>query len=424
MNKTTIFNKTITNKQNYINNVTPKEMKTHDGKSFTRNRSLTLKRMMSILLQGITKALQLQLDDYYEGIGCKGETVSKQAFSKARTNLDPNIVKESFLITTRLLSSCDDLDFYKGKYRLCAIDGSATALDNAEPLREHFGCSGRKATATTALTSLCYDPLNNTILDGGIYPYATDERTAARAHIKAVGELPLLKGIENLYIFDRGYPSKEFMSELLNSDIKFLFRVRKKFNLDIDDVAKKEKVSFSYNGKDYQVRVFKINLPSGETETLVTNVGGKYLKHKEAGELYFKRWCIETKFNSLKNKLELENMSGRRPITVYQDFWAKLDIANTIAALEFSTNEAIEAQTSDNNNIYRQTTNENRLISHFSKRYADLLCEPDKNKRRALFDELVRDITKYPVEVKPDRAFIRKTPRKMKFHDRLKRVLR
>ena len=63
------------------------------------------------------------------------------------------------------------------------------------------------------------------------------------------------------------------------------------------------------------------------------NLKDKYLKYEEATELYFKRWAIETKFNSLKNKLELENISGRRPITVYQDFLAKIDIANTMAAL-------------------------------------------------------------------------------------------
>jgi len=148
------------------------------------------------------------------------------------------------------------------------------------------------------------------------------------------------------------------------------------------------------------------------------------LKRWEAGELYFNRWGIETKFNSLKNKLEHENMSGRRPVTVYQDFWAKLDLANTMAALEFATDEAIEAETADTDNKYRQTTNENRLISHFSKRYTDLLYEPDDNKRMALFAALVADIAKRPVEVKPDRTAPRNKPRKMKFCDRIKRALR
>jgi len=55
-------------------------------------------------------------------------------------------------------------------------------------------------------------------------------------------------------------------------------------------------------------------------ETLVTNLSEEELPYDKAEELYFKRWGIETRFNSMKNNLELENMSGRREVTVLQDF--------------------------------------------------------------------------------------------------------
>jgi len=201
-------------------------------------------------------------------------------------------------------------------------------------------------------------------------------------------------------------------------------RVRKGFNHDFDLVAKKEKITFTYNGKAYQVRVFNITLDSGEKEILVTNLRGKYLKRREAGELYFRRWGIETKFRSLKSKLELENMSGRRPVTVYQDFWAKLDLANTAAALEFATDNAIQEVAAGRDAKYDKTTNENRLITNFTDRYLDLMCEPDESKRLSLFDELVRDIAARPEDVKPDRASPRSIPRKRRFCDRYKRALR
>ena len=44
-----------------------------------------------------------------------------------------------------------------------------------------------------------------------------------------------------------------------------------------------------------------------------------YLKADDAPELYFTRWKIEVKYDSLKKKLELENMSGRRVVTTYTD---------------------------------------------------------------------------------------------------------
>jgi hypothetical protein len=357
-------------------------------------------------------------------IGHMEEVVSKQSFSKARTNLDPDIVKSSFMITAQTLSGCDDLELYRGKYRLCAIDGSDIVLDNAKELLEHFGGSGSKSDCVKALSSLCYDPLNNIILDGGLYPYGTSERDAARSHFENVNALPLPSGAENLYIFDRGYPSKELFAEMIDGKMCFLMRVRKKFNTEFDTSCRNEKVYFEHNGKQYYVRVFKVTLDSGEEEILVTNLKAKHLSRKEAAELYFKRWGIEVKFDSLKNKLELENMSGRRVVTTYQDFWAKPDLANTMAALEYATDDAIDDKSADSTNKYTQRTNENRLITKFSSSYIEILNTENPVERLSLFDELVEDIARRPVEVKPDRKFERKTPRKKKFCDRRKRVLR
>jgi hypothetical protein len=424
MKKREVFKVLLDVKRSFIEKLKPADIAGYAGKRFSRKRRLWLGRLLLIILRCSPYALQIRLDDYFREIGHKEEVVSKQALSKARTNLDPEIVKASFVLTAKTLSECEDLELYRGKFRLCAFDGTDVALDNNEELLGYFGGSGRNNDCAMAMASLCYDPLNNIILDGGIYPYGTGERDAARNHFTAVSALPLPKGAENLYIGDRGYPSKELFAEMIDSGKFFLMRVRKKFNHNFDIVTKKEKVTFEYSGKKYRVRVFNITLPSGEKEILVTNLPGKYLKHKEAGELYFKRWGIEVKFDSLKNKLELENMSGRRVVTTYQDFWAKLDLANTAAALEYATDEIIQEKTAGSKNKYQQRTNENRLITNFSDRYIELMTMNDMDERLALFDELVSDISARPVEVKPDRYYQRKTPRKKKFCDRRKRVLR
>ena len=419
-----MFNEIIRLKRKFIETLSPRDMKNHDGKSFTRKRGLTLDRLLTIILRCSPFSLQIRLDDFFEEIGHKEETVSKQALSKSRTNLDPGIVRESFLVTTNAILRCDDLELFKKKFRLCAVDGSEVALDNADALFRHFKGSGRNKDCVAAMASLCYDPLNNVILDGGIYPYGHGEREAARAHFAAVSELPVPKGARNLYIFDRGYPSKELMAEMIDAGMSFLMRVRRKFSAGFDFAGKKSNVYFTLGGKIYKVRVFNVTLETGETETLVTNVSNRYINHKDVGELYFERWKIEVKFDSLKNKLELENMSGRRPVTVYQDFWAKLDIANTAAALEFATNEAIDEKSAANGNKYAQITNENRLLTKFTDRYLKLLGIGDADKRLDLFDELVSDIAKYPAEIKPGRSSSRDNPRKKKFCDRRKRVLR
>ena len=424
MKKREIFATLISLKKAFIEALTPDRIKNNGGKSFTRMRALWLARLVTLILRCSPYGLQTRLDDYYKEIGHKQEVVSKQAFSKARTKLDPDILKRSFVLTAKTLSGCDDLELYRGRYRLCAIDGSDIILDNAKELLEHFGGSGSKKDCATALASLCYDPLNNTVLDGGLYPYGTGEREAARKHFEAIEALPLPRGVKNLYLNDRGYPSKELFAEMIDAGRCFLMRVRKNFNHGFDLSCRNEKVYFNHNGKLYYVRIFKVVLDSGEAEILATNLKEKHLSRKEMAELYFKRWGIEIKFDSLKNKLELENMSGRRVVTTYQDFWAKLDLANTTAALEFASDEAIEERSANQNNKYKQTTNENRLISKFSDNYIELLMEENEQKRLEMFDELVAEISRRPVEVKPGRKAPRKPPKKKKFCDRRKRVLR
>jgi hypothetical protein len=364
--------------------------------------------------------LQLATDALFEAINCAEESVSKQAVSKARGNLDPDFVKTCFATVVKEGVSCSDMELFKGKYRLCAIDGSDIALDNAPALKEEFGCSGSAKNATTAMASIAYDPLNNWILDASLSPYRTSERTAAREHIAAVSALDTKK---NLFILDRGYPSREFLAELIDARHKFVMRVRRKFSLDFDAARQDEKVAFAWAGKTYHVRVIKVELSSGETETLVTNLSAKTFPTVEAGPLYFKRWSIETKFDSLKNRLALENMSGRRPITVYQDFWATMYIANIFAALQYRTDAVIFAKTQGSGNKYAQKTNETRLIKKFRDRFIICLTELSLSKRKRIMDALIADIVRDTTQIKPGRSSPRRRPRVMRFHDRRKSVL-
>lgn len=392
-------------------------------KNFTRNRNLTCSRLLLLIASGIRLPLQLATDNFFVAIGHKEDTVTKQAVSKARTNFNPDIIKELFTDTAKGFSKCDDLVLWNKKYRLCAIDGSDIALDNAFDLKEYFGCSGRAKNATTGMCSIAFDPLNNVILDASLDPYITDERTASKKHIENVLKLPTKRGIHNLFLMDRGYPSREFIGELMNKKHKFVMRVRNKFNLDFDAVKNDETVAFTWKSKVYRVRVIKVALKTGEIETLVTNLDQKELPKEQAGTIYFERWSIETKYDSLKNKLELGNFSGRRVVVVMQDFWATMYLANLITSIECQTDSIIAAKTAEKDNKYEQTTNENRLISKFREAFFKCLLEVSVAKRTRMFEDLVDDIARRPVEIKPDRIVPRKIPRKIKYHDRRKSVI-
>ena len=64
------------------------------------------------------------------------------------------------------------------------------------------------------------------------------------------------------------------------------------------------------------IRIINIELPTGEIETLATNLFDKSMTIDDFKEIYNKRWTVETNYDKLKNKLETENFSGRRKIII------------------------------------------------------------------------------------------------------------
>jgi IS4 transposase len=63
--------------------------------------------------------------------------------------------------------------------------------------------------------------------------------------------------------------------------------------------------------EDIKTRVIVFRLQSREREALITNVEEGELEPAVFPELYYKRWPVETKYNQVKQKFELENFYGR-----------------------------------------------------------------------------------------------------------------
>ena len=105
-----------------------------------------------------------------------------------------------------------DLNTYKG-YRISAIDGSTIELQNTKELRKAFGYAenGKEEIARAKISEI-YDMENNIIIDAIIDKYDTQEQELAIRYIEKLKEL----GLHNdLILFDRGYPSKEFIATLI-----------------------------------------------------------------------------------------------------------------------------------------------------------------------------------------------------------------
>jgi hypothetical protein len=162
-------------------------------------------------------------------------------------------------------------------------------------LREYYGATGNELSAATARASVPYDIENDIIADARLEPLGVDERSLAKEHLKALTDTRLGLGERRpIVVFDRGYPSKDFIKYLQDKEIKYVTRVQKRFNSRIDKMSRGSKGITLTEGVKTRAIVFR--LKSGEREALITNVEEAELETAAFPELYYKRWPVEMKY--------------------------------------------------------------------------------------------------------------------------------
>lgn len=378
-------------------------------KYFTRKRKMSFVGIMTFIINFLSKPLQDELDNYFEIIE-NGSRISQQAFSKARQHIKPEAFKKLFDITVNeVTKDFDSFKRFKG-YRIFAVDGTELSLEPTKELVKHFGQKANYKNCKARASILC-EINEGIIIDGQMESFKVDERTLAKKHIEAFEKI---KGKKDLIIFDRGYPSKDLISILSDKNIKYLIRLPKGFNKEIDESTKEDfYVTITHQGKSYKVRVIKVQIPStdpnkeGEIEILSTNLGRNQFKKSEFIELYFKRWPIETKYNTLKNKLKIESFSGKTLIAVQQDFYATMYLSNLVAFSKAIADEEIQLQNKDKDLKYEYQANESKLIGKLRNKLILCLLIDDPEKRGEAFDKIIVAAIYNKSAKKPDRHFER-----------------
>ena len=378
--------------------------------AFTRERKLPQSRLILFLLRKIYRGAQLELDTYYEQLGCEESTVTKQALSKARKNLDYRAIKHFADMSAETACQIDDPRLYKGM-RLCATDGTSMALENAPELCEKYGTRGYGSCATTGLMSMLYDPLNDIILDAQMLRGACDERTPIAAHLE---QLKKISQVPPLLLFDRGYPSNELMLLLNGQGYKFLMRCSSGYRQDFNEATSGDWFQIRIKAHHCSIRVIKVVLSSGETELLLTNLEQQLLPCEEAGALYFQRWAIEEKFKLLKARLELEAFSGRSEQTMFQDIYAGIYIANLVALMKRAIDEDIAANDANKTLRYSRHANQSRIIAKLRDRFVRCFLLESDIERSLLLQSIYDDVARFPQSIRPDRSVPRKGPRRRK----------
>ena len=116
------------------------------------------------------------------------------------------------------------------------------------------------------MASALYDVLNDIIVDARITKYRISDRKLAKQHIESIHDK--LKNNKSIITFDRGYPSYDMFDYLDSKELLFLMRVSTSFKLAESLDSEDSILEYKINGKLKKVRVIKVELSNGITETL------------------------------------------------------------------------------------------------------------------------------------------------------------
>jgi hypothetical protein len=366
---------------------TTKAVQKNGNRISARIVKLPFKKLMRFMLGMVKESSQNALERFFPKMK-EATHMSQRAFSLARQKVKREAFQELFQASVRG-SYNERIKDWRG-YLLIAIDSSHIALPRDAALREYYGAVGRELSAATARASLPYNMENDIIADASIERLTVDERSLAKTYIEAFAGMEPSGGVRKaIVIYDRGHPSKEFIKYLQDKEIKYVMRVRKRFNPHIDRMRSGSKVIRLSEG--IWIRAIVFRLTGGERETLITNMEEGKTGEAAFPKLYYKRWPIETKCNQLKQKFELENFSGWLVDTIKQDFYAMMTVSNMLSSSLRETNEKIpKGKTKRRKYEYR--ANVNHAVGVLKARHIGILITEDSLARKYLYREPVSEI--------------------------------
>jgi Transposase DDE domain len=302
-----------------------------------------------MLLQKTVRSIQLHLHDFFAALGSQSPSASASSWCQARLKLKHTAFIE--LNERAILDVADggQHDFaarlWKG-HRLLAIDSSLIRLPNERALGEEFGWvessnqAGSAGRYPQARLSALTDVLNRIVLEAWVVPWHQGERDLALAHIAGMqpGDIGLL---------DRGFAAYELWAQFVTQHRRFVCRCPRSSFSPINQLfaqnqagrsvvvtlqpEPKKRAEMRRAGlpETITVRLVTARLETGELEVLATNLLEETLYPTEAlAELYHYRWGLETYYNLIKSRLDLENFSGWTAEAIRQDLHATIFLSN------------------------------------------------------------------------------------------------
>ena len=391
---------------------------------FTRIRKMPLQDLLFTMInrKGLTLALELR---NYMKLAHPGVSISKPGYLKQRMKLNPLAFYELYRHHNRNFYAESGFSTFQG-YLVLASDGSGINIPTTRETLEEFGTSSRKGTKPQASIGLgcLYDVMNRMILESDCCKCKFDEMRLAEEQIDRVRET-IGASQPFLVVMDRGYPSTAAFIRMMEKGILFLVRLKssdyKKEQSAlsgpdgwVDILLDKSRINH-YKGTDIgqrmeelgsvTLRMVKVSLQEEREEILITNLPSETFDRFQIAELYQMRWGIETAYETLKDRLQIENFTGTKPVLLLQDIYSTIYISNL--AEDIIRDAEAELDEKEKRRKHKMMINRTLSIGILKNDLIYILLEKDEEKQDRLFQQIYEDISKNLVPVRPDRHYHR-----------------
>ncbi|WP_458462857.1 IS4 family transposase, partial [Paenibacillus sp.] len=371
--------------------------------------------------------LHMQVRNYMK-IAHPETQVSKVAYHKQRMKLNPEAIK--FLYQNHNKNYYQDPEetprLFSG-YLVLAADGSGINIPTTEETLELFGAAGRKDAKLQAQLGLgcLYDVLNKFILDSDINRVKFHEMGIAEKQIGHVRET-IGDKYPFMVLMDRGYPSIPAIMRMLRDNITFVIRLastdfkseQRAMKSDDEDVEIRLTASRrnNYRGTadeelvmqqdSFHLRMVRVTLDTGESEVLITNLPREEFPQEKFKEIYHLRWGIETAYETLKDRLQLENFSGVKARILEQDIYSTIYVNNLAEDIIHDVEKENEERLKSGYK-HKMMLNRNVCIGILKDELIHAIIEADQDKQAAMMQSIYDELSRNVVPIRPDRHYER-----------------
>jgi len=311
--------------------------------AFTRLRKLPLPTVVALLLSGMRKSVQAELDEFFAHLRQQAQLlhhVSEQAFAQARAKISNTAIPR---LNDWVIERAQH-DGFVSRWvglRLVAADASTV----------RFGLRASHVLRAALPEQIAFGlflPGCELMLAASLHSVHENERQMLFDHLDRLCSSDLL-------LLDRGYPCRWLVAVLNQRAIPFCMRVEKSGGAGFACVreflrsglaeqivtlrapVRRDVLDFGCSSEPQTVRLVRHIAPNGQARVLMTSLlDTTRFPASRFADLYHQRWRIEEAFKRLKHRLNLEHASGLSQLAVEQDVAAKVlcDNLQALATLE------------------------------------------------------------------------------------------